>query len=141
MGYNELSREVYLTNFLKGKCDKGDIKDQSLAIEILHGCAMGIHNYYKNKKKPVNIDVRNDYTYPINISELKKYSNKQSINEDKKMIKILPDVDKNGYNLSVIMNHIIGRDVYEIYLYIADSKNIASGLLLKEYKSKVMANI
>lgn len=141
LGYNELSREVYLTNFLKGKCDKGDIKDQSLAIEILHGCAMGIHNYYKNKKKPVNIDVRNDYTYPINISELKKYSNKQSINEDKKMIKILPDVDKNGYNLSVIMNHIIGRDVYEIYLYIADSKNIASGLLLKEYKSKVMANI
>ena len=39
------------------------------------------------------------------------------------------------------MNHIIGRDVYEIYIYIADSKNIASGLLLKEYKSKVMANI
>ena len=141
LGYNELSREVYLTNFLKGKCDKGDVKDQSLAIEILHGCAMGIHNYYKNKKKPVNIDVRNDYTYPINISELKKYSNKQSINEDKKKIKILPDVDKNGYNLSVIMNHIIGRDVYEIYIYIADSKNIASGLLLKEYKSKVMANI
>ena len=141
LGYNELSREVYLTNFLKGKCDKGDIKDQALAIEILHGCAMGIHNYYKNKKKPVNIDVRNDYTYPIDLSELKKYINKHFINEDKKMIKIFPDVDKDGYNFSIIMNYIIGRDIYEVYFYIADSKNIASGLLLKEYKSKIMANI
>lgn len=141
LGYNELSREVYLTNFLKGKCDKGDIKDQALAIEILHGCTIGIHNYYNNKKKPVNIDVRNDYTYPISWSELKKYSNKQSIKENKEIIKILPEIKKDGYNLSVIMNNIIDRNICEVYFYITDNKNIASGLLLKEYKSKIMANI
>ncbi|MDO5556461.1 MAG: Gfo/Idh/MocA family oxidoreductase, partial [Clostridia bacterium] len=50
LGYNELSREQYLSNFFKGKCDKGDIRDQALAIEIMYSCALGIHNHYVNKK-------------------------------------------------------------------------------------------
>ena len=55
LGYNELSREVYLNNFFKGKCDKGDIRNQSLSIEILYSCALGLHNYYHNKKKTEKI--------------------------------------------------------------------------------------
>ena len=34
LGYNELSREIFLTNFLNNKDCKGDIRDQALAIEI-----------------------------------------------------------------------------------------------------------
>lgn len=83
LGYNELSREVYLKKFLSGRCPKGDIRDQALAIEILNSCATGLHNHYKNIKKPVKINVRNDETYPINVFNLKKYSDRQTINEEK----------------------------------------------------------
>lgn len=58
LGYNELSREEYLNKFLNGKCDKGDIKDQSLAIEILYSCAMGIHNHYKKKDQKIKINLK-----------------------------------------------------------------------------------
>lgn len=59
LGYNELAREIHLTKFFKGESDKGDIKDQTLAIEILHGCAMGVHNYYKNNNKVVKFKISN----------------------------------------------------------------------------------
>jgi len=140
LGYNELSREVYINNFLKGKCEKGDIKDQALGIEILTGCAKGIHNYYENKRVPVNIEVRNDYTYPINLSEYKQYSNKSYINKERN------DIDgysmfKDEYDLHIFFQKVLDSGEYLTFLSIADNKNAAGGLLQKTYKNKILAKL
>ena len=63
LGYNELSRELFLDNFFKGNTCKGDIKDQALAIEILYACAKGIHDQYYHENPIEKINVRNKYTY------------------------------------------------------------------------------
>ena len=60
LGYNELSREMFLTNFFTNNNCKGDIKDQVLAIEMLYACAKAIYNYYKNIKKVENIIIRDN---------------------------------------------------------------------------------
>ena len=140
LGYNELSREIYLNNFFKGKCEKGDIRDQALAIEILNSCAMGIHNHYKNIKKVEKIDVRNNYTYPFNIKNLKSYSNFCNRNEEKKLIDL--DVQyEDKYEINAIKNYISSKNCYEIYICIFDEKDIASGLLMKTIENRYLANI
>ena len=139
LGYNELSREVYLTNFLKGKCDRGDIKDQSLAIEILYGCALGLHNYYLNKSQPINIDVRNEHTYKIDIEYLKKYSNNRALLEPKIAVKISDEINKEKYDLIVNVNYLIKKHYYEVYICINDEKNASGSLLRKEFNNKVFA--
>lgn len=140
LGYNELSREVYLTNFLKGKCEKGDIKDQALGIEILYSCAKGLHNYYNNIKELVKIDVRNKYTYPVDIINLKKYSYRDNINQKKDLLNYLT-FDKDKYNLGVAMNILSTRNTYEVYCFIEDGKKVTSGLKYKEISNKLLANI
>ncbi len=59
LGYNELSREIFLTNFLNNKKCKGDIKEQALAIEILYSCSKGLYNHYAKKNKIEKINIRN----------------------------------------------------------------------------------
>ena len=141
LGYNELSREVYLTNFLKGKCDRGDVKDQSLAIEILYSCALGLHNYYLNKGQPINIDVRNEHTYKVDIKYLKKYSDNKSLLEPKTVVKISDEINKEKYDLIVNMNYIIKKHYYEVYTCINDDKNASGSLLRKQFNTKVFAYI
>ena len=140
LGYNELSREQYLNNFLKGKCDRGDIKDQALAIEILHSCAMGIHNYYAKKEQPEIIDVTNKHIYPIDIKFLKQYSNKENIEQEKKLISFIP-IEKDNYEFSVIINDLIKKKTFETFISITIDKKVAGGLLHKEFKTKLMAYI
>lgn len=138
LGYNELSREHYLTNFLNDKCDRGDIKDQALGIEILHACAMGIHNHYKNNNKTEKIVVRNDYIYPDKIEELKRYSTGNTQNEEKKLLRIEECIN-GDYDYNVLFNHLLNRDTYELYITVANDNKIASRLLYKEIKSKIIA--
>ena len=71
-GFNEFSREDFITNFLKNNDCKGDIKDQALAIEILYACSKGIYNHYKNINKVEKIQMRNDFTYPFDGSQFRK---------------------------------------------------------------------
>lgn len=138
LGYNELSREVYISNFLKGKCEKGDIKDQALGIEILTGCAKGIHNYYKSKRVPVNIEVRNQYTYPINLKEYKQFSEKKYRDKDRTHIKEYMDfVDE--YSVHIFLQRIIEDGTYLTFLSITDDKAAVGGLLTKVYKNKQFA--
>ena len=140
LGYNELSREVYISNFLKGKCEKGDIKDQALGIEILTGCAKGIHNYYENKKVPVNIEVRNQYTYPINLLEYRQYSNKEFINKDRNDIKVYSSFN-GDYDIHIFLQKIIENGEYLTFFSLADSKNAVGGLFQKTYNNKIIAKI
>lgn len=140
LGYNELSREVYLTNFFKGNCKKGDIKNQALAIEILYSCALGLHNYYKSNKKPIKIDMKNKNIYPINLEELKK--NEQLIDKvaQKKLINEYV-INHDGYDFGIMMNYLKEKNKYEIYMYISDDKKAASGLFLKNIKNHFISNL
>ena len=138
LGYNELSREVYITNFLKGKCEKGDIKDQALGIEILTGCAKGIHNYYKNKRVPVNIEVRNQYTYPVNLKEYRQYSDKRYINKERTHIETYNDII-GDYSFYISAEKVLEDGTYITFMSIDDDKDVAGSLLQKVHKSKKMA--
>ena len=140
LGYNELSREIYLSNFFKGKCTKGDIKDQALSLEILHSCAMGIHNHYQKKEKVENITVRNQYTYPFKIEDLKQYANKENLKIDKELISTYERMLEN-YNIGISMNYVPVKKEYEVYLYIESGNMIVSGLLLRKFKFKPLAKI
>lgn len=138
LGYNELSREVYINNFLKGKCEKGDIKDQALGIEILTACATGIHNFYKNKKVPVNINVRNEYTYPIKLKEYKQYSNNEYKNTLRNDIKMYSNLD-GLYDTYVFLQQIPENNKYLTFISIAGDKDSVGGLLSKTSKYKSIA--
>ena len=140
LGYNELSREVYITNFLKGKCEKGDIKDQALGIEILTACAKGLRNYYKNKRVPVNINVRNSHTYPFNIDNLKTYSYFIDRNLEKKMVANDTNSSDN-YDVDIIENYVPSLDKYEVFISVSNDEGVAAGLLTKVFKNKIMAKL
>lgn len=140
LGYNELSREVYISNFLKGKCEKGDIKDQALAIEILHGCATGLHNYYNNKKVPVKINMKNKEITPFKIESLKQFNNLNTKNESKRIFKML-ELTKNEFDISVMMNYLKNRKSYEVYFSIDSGNKVASGLLYKQFSNKIIATL
>lgn len=138
LGYNELSREVFLDNFFKGKKCKGDIKDQALAIEILYACAKGIHDHYYHLNPIENINVRNKYTFRYISKRLKKYCKYSSRNLEKKIIK-----SKTVYNDIYVMHsylqYIPSLNSYDSYIVIDDSKDVASGLLSKNFNSKISA--
>ena len=140
MGYNELSREIFLTNFLNNKECKGDIKDQALAIEILYSCAKGIHNYYNNKNKVEKINIRNEFTYRFISKRLKNYSNKININLEKKDIK--NDIYyKDIYTFYNFLKYIPEKKLYEVFISIDDTRNVAGSLLYKTFKNKLIAFI
>ena len=140
LGYNELSREHYLTNFLNGKCDRGDIKDQALGIEILHACARGIHNHYSNVDKKENIVVRNDYIYPDKIEELKRYSGTNTSNEEKDLVNVCETSD-GEYDYNVYMNYLKKDDSFEIYMTAEFNGKVASRLFYKKIENKIISHI
>lgn len=140
LGYNELSREIYLNNFLNGKCEKGDIRDQALAIEILYSCALGIRNHYLKNEHSENIVVRNKNIYSIKVEEFEKFSNKSTINENKKGVKHYL-TEGNDYEFGVIINNLIDKKKYEVYMYVADNNKVSSLLLHKTFKDKHFAEI
>ena len=140
LGYNELSREEYLTNFLKGKCSKGDIRDQALGIEILKSCAIGIHNHYNNKKQVEKINIKNSNMYSIKIDTLKSFSIRDNIKQEKVMLDHYSIIG-NDAEYGVILNHLKNKNDYEIYLYIESDNKIASFLLYKELTNRVMAKL
>ena len=137
LGYNELARETYLTNFFKGTCKKGNIKSERLAIEILYSCTIGIHNHYAKIKEPVPIKVKNKCNYPVDLESLKKYSCRININEEKDLIDIFEIDDE--YELSIVNNYLTNKKSYEVFLAIGDNNKIASMLLYKEFKFKILA--
>lgn len=138
LGYNELSREVYITNFLKGKCEKGDMKDQALGIEILIGCAKGIHNYYKNKRVTIPIRVRNQYTYPVNLKEYKQFCDKKYFDKEKIDIKDF-FYHINDYDFHIFLQKVVEDDSYLTFLSIANFNDSVGGLFSKTFKNKTFA--
>lgn len=137
-GYNELSREIFLTNFLNDKDCKGDIRDQALAIEILYACAKGIHNHYQKKKTVEKIEVRNEYTYRFIAKRLKKYSHPVDRRLEKQELKnkiYYSDI----YTIYEFIKYIPARNCYEVYISLDDSKDTAGSLLDKTFKNKYVA--
>ena len=141
LGYNELSREVYLTRFLNGNCDRGDLKDQALGIEILYSCAMGLHNYYENDKEPVNINMKNPNIYPIDFKNLEKYSNKKHLNEDRITIDNSHISNKDDYELGTWFVYYKNIGIYGVWFYISNGSNSVGSLLYKEYSNRLIAKI
>lgn len=141
LGYNELSRETFLNNFFNDEKNcKGDIKDQALAIEILYSCAKGIHNCYSKKSKEENITIRNKYTYRFLAKRLKNYSYSNNMYLEKDDIK-LDIYYKDIYSIYNFIKYIPDKNVYEVYISLSDSRNIAPTLLYKSFKNKYMAFI
>lgn len=138
LGYNELSREIFLTNFLNDKDCKGDIRDQALAIEILYSCAKGIHNHYAHKNKVEKIEVRNDYTYRFISKRLKQYSNPVDKRLEKHDFKS-NIYYKDSYTLYNFIKYIPKNNCYEVFISIDDSRDIAGSLLDKTFKNKYIA--
>lgn len=137
-GYNELSREVFLNNFLNNKNCKGDIKDQALAIEILYSCSKGIRNHYLNKSKIEKIQVRNKHNYSYNIENLKVYSKFLDRTSEKKVINHF-SCSETIYQIDVMMNYVAKKDLYEVYMVIDDDKDLVGGLLTRTFKNKYLA--
>lgn len=140
LGYNELSREVYISNFLKGKCKKGDIRDQALAIEILYSCALGIKNHYEHKDQTEKINVTGKYVDPVNIQKLKKYSYTEGIDDNKTNINYCP-IEKDNLEYIIVTNYLIDKNEFEVYLCIRNQKVTASALLYKTFKSRLYASL
>lgn len=137
-GYNELSREVFLNNFLNNKNCKGNIKDQALAIEILYSCSLGIYNHYKKINKIEKICIHNKNVFPLDIDKLLPYSNFVNRNLDKSLVTHFIR-SEDMYELGVYMNYIKSHGTYEVYLCIDNSLKVASGLLTKEIQNKFVA--
>ena len=140
LGYNELSREVYISNFLKGKCKKGDIRDQALAIEILYSCALGIKNHYEHKKQSEKIKVISKTNDDINIKDLKKYSDYTYSNDDKTNLN-LRIVENAKYEFGTATTYLTEKKLYQVYFFVGDEKNIASSLFCKVFKSNLKASL
>ncbi len=140
LGYNELSREIFLTNFLNNKDCKGDIRDQALAIEILYSCAKGIHNHYTHKNKVEKIEVRNDYTYRYIAKKLKNYSKPFDKKFEKKDFKSNIHY-KDSYTFYNFLKYIPEKNIYEVFISIDDSRDVAGSLLDKTFKNKYVAII
>lgn len=140
LGYNELSREIFLTNFLNNKDCKGDIRDQALAIEILYSCAKGIHNHYNHKNKVEKIEVRNDYTYRYIAKKLKNYSKPFDKRFEKKDFKSNIHY-KDSYTFYNFLKYIPEKNIYEVFISIDDSRDVAGSLLDKTFKNKYVAII
>ena len=137
-GYNEVSREIFLTNFLNNKDCKGDIRDQALAIEILYSCAKGIHNHYYHKNKVEKIEVRNDYTYRFIAKKLKRYSNPVDKNLEK--IDIKGNIHyKDLYTFYNFLKFIPEKNIYEVFISFDDTRDVAGSLLDKTFKNKYFA--
>lgn len=137
-GFNELSREDFITNFLQNNDCKGDIKDQALAIEILYSCSKGIRNHYKNIKRVETIQMRNDY--PFDIKKLCRYSNLLNVRLEKKLVNQFTCFD-DIYQIDVMMNYVESKKLYEVYMVIDDDKTLVSGLLTRVFKSKLSAKM
>ncbi len=139
LGYNELAREVYLTNFFKGNCEKGNIRNQELAIEILYSCTIGIHNHYAKIKENVPIKIKNKCIYPININNLNKYSNRINFDESKSAINHYEVIKE--YEISIISNYLTIKKRYEVYITIGKDDEIASMLLYKDFRYKLLSKL
>ncbi len=137
LGYNELAREEFLKKFFHGQCEKGDLQDQALAIEILYSCALGIHHHYKKKKVPISIDLKNKNVYPVVLNELKKYSKKASFNE--KVILSHHSYYNSPYEFGCFLNS--EEKQFEVYGYVSNEHQIASTLFYRTFSSLMIAKI
>ncbi len=140
LGYNELSREQYLNKFFSGTSKKGDIKDQALAIEMLYSCALGIKNHCKKKNKVKKINVRNKYTQPIKINDLKCYSAYKNREEDKNNLHFRV-VEKQNYEFGTVVNKLTQKGLYEVYLYVSEGNNVTGPLFYKTFKNNLFSSL
>ena len=142
LGYNELSREDFLNNFLKGKCEKGDIKDQALAIEILYSCALGLHNYYKKIEKTEKIHLENYFNHygNINLKEIKKYTFIPYQNLESNVINQF-EICKNNYTFGVTFSKIPQKKLYSTYVYMQNTKYVVGGISSKVFTLKIFSYI
>lgn len=137
LGFNELAREKLLTSFLNNKVDKSNLKTHILGIEMLYSCTRQVRNYYKKIIKPEKINFLHLYNY-IDISVLKKFKQANISLEDKKTIRSYT-IDRENYEFGARINYMTVKKSYEVYVYIAQENNIASGLLYKEVHNKATA--
>lgn len=90
----------------------------------------------KSKKRTV----RNKYTQILKLDDLKKYAGRTNEAIEKTLINQY-SIRKDCYEFAVMENYIGYENNYEVYIYISDSSNIASKLLLKNFSNMISAKI
>ncbi len=138
--YDSLAKENYLKQFLNKQCNQGDMKQQALGMELLYGCILGIHNVFKNKKGPVKIQLKNRYTQPVIIEDLKKCSTKINSKEKKDAIDCY-EISGIQYEFGVVMNQIYSNNHYEVYLYVSNHRDKADLLFYRDIKHIFIAKL
>lgn len=140
LGFNELSRETFLKNFLHNLDCRGDIKDQAIGIEILYSCSKEVYNHYKNLNKVEKIKIRNENTHLYCAKRLQQYSNCE--NQDYEKQEICTNIFyKSNYTFYEFMSYINDKSLYEVFISLDDSKNVAGCLLYKTFRNKFLAYI
>ncbi len=51
------------------------------------------------------------------------------------------DTQIDNYEIGLIINHIIEKDLYEVYYFISGHKKTVSGIYNRLFRSKIMAKI
>lgn len=79
----------------------------------------------------------------MNIYDLKVLKDKSKSyyrNCEKELLDVY-EITVDNYNIGVMLNYIVDKDVYEIYCFIEDKKSIVSGLKNKLIKNKIMSKM
>ncbi len=132
-GYNELSREKMIKEFLKDtKIRTLDGEEEN--INILTSCMLSTV-----KHKDINIEIANKNKY---IEYLKMYITKINKNEERTLLDVY-ETNKLNMEYGIILNHIDKNDLYETYLYIKDNKTkeIVTPLLYKSKSNKLLITL
>lgn len=74
------------------------------------------------------------------INTLKK-STKSFYNEEEKETINFYNEKKDNYNMGVVYNFIPSKNIYEVFCFIEDNFDIASGIHNKLFKHKVLSTI
>lgn len=90
------------------------------------------------KDKNFNFNLRDDYTFPIDIKLLRKCSYRKNINEEK-VASNYDRIVRTCYSFGLVMNYLSKRDTYEVCCSITMGKETVGSLMYKEFNSKVRA--
>ena len=101
---------------------------------------MSLINSYANKEQVEDIILRNNYTFMYMAKDLKKYSSNLYKDYTKKNIKSHMLV-KDVYTLYCSMKFVEGLKMYEVFMSLDDSKNVAGLLMHKTFTNKIKAYI
>ncbi|MBR1679547.1 MAG: hypothetical protein IJ704_02785 [Bacilli bacterium] len=121
----------YLSRFLNKDELNGNLKDHAFAMELLRSSVKSMQSRLRKTRKIKIPTLEQELT----IENLRVYSNKTNIDEDKKILHTkIRKMDENV--CGVVLNRLKEKKGYEVYYYFDDGKDVASELCYRYTKLK-----